>query len=155
MWLCTCLNISESQAFWLFWEKARGGQNCHERMWSVLVWCGDMLRSVTDCSTSPSLRVTQQGTEEKYPAQCQVSVSCCTSALILFSLTKHCARLVPRTGVQHGAVLLFWSTQTDTRNRFMFWRERKVKFVHVLVPQHTHTHTLEVIAHVRQAKREL
>lgn len=77
-------------------------------------------------------------TEEKYPSQCQVLVSCCTSALILFGLTQNIVQDYFQE-LEYN-MQLFWSTQTDTRKRFMFWRECTVKFVHALVLQHTNTH---------------
>lgn len=131
IWLCTCPMISGSWGFWPIWEKTRRGQICHWRLISVLVLRGGMLHSVSDS-------VCYATTEEKYPSQCQVSVSCCTSALILFGLTQNIVQDYFQE-LEYN-MELFWSTQTDTRKRFMFWRECKVKFVHALVLQHTNTH---------------
>lgn len=136
IWLCTSHDLWESGLLAHLRENKKrsdlslGIDICVSVAWRHATLCFWLfLFSHSVCYTT---------TEEKYPSQCQVSVSCCTSALILFGLTQNIVQDYFQE-LEYN-MELFWSTQTDTRKRFMFWRECTVKFVHALVLQHTNTH---------------
>lgn len=148
---CARPMICGSQGFWPIWEKTRRGQICHWGLISVLVLREGMLHSVSDCSSSPTLYVTQQQRKSTRPS---VRYQWAAVRLLSFYLASH-KTLCKITSKNWSTTWSCFDPPRLTRGRDLCsgGSARSNLFMHSC--SSTQTHTCEYTACARRAKQEL
>lgn len=145
------MTCSGSQGFWPIWEKTRRGQICHWRLISVLVLRGGMLHFVSDCSSSPTLYVTQQQRKSTRPS---VRYQWAAVRLLSFYSASH-KTLCKITSKNWSTTWSCFDPPRLTRGTDLCSEgsARLNLFMHSC--SSTQTHTCAYTAHARRAKQEL